>query len=305
MRTDHYFDSAGEGKIHYCRWLPEGEVKAVVQFVHGIGEHILRYDDFAQYLNSLGIGVVAEDHMGHGESMKTGTQGYFAGGWFAAVADTYALLQKTREVFPDVPYVIFGHSMGSFMTRTLIAKYPESGISGAVICGSNWMGKPVLVAGKAAAGMFCKKVGERNPSQTLDQIVFGSYNKRVEHKRTKYDWLTRDDKIVDAYAADSKCGFVASVGLLRDMLAGMTYNQRPETLAAMKKDLPVYIVAGGDDPVGDYGAGVRKLDKEFRKAGMEQVELKIYPLCRHEIHNELNRREVYEDFKEWLERNVL
>jgi len=304
MRTDHYFDSCGEGKIHYCCWQPDGEVKAVVQIVHGIGEHVGRYDELARYLNEQGILVVGEDHMGHGLSMDTGTQGYFTGGWFAAVADTYSLLQMTREAYPDVPYVIFGHSMGSFMTRTLIAKYPESGISGAVICGSNWMGKPVLAAGKAAAAMFCKKLGERNPSKKLDQIVFGGYNKRVEHQRTKYDWLSRDDRSVDAYAADPRCGFTASVGLLRDMLNGMIYNQKPEHLEAMKKDLPVYIIAGGDDPVGDYGKGVKKLDAAFRKAGMENVTTKIYPLCRHEIHNELNKAEVYADVAKWLEKHI-
>lgn len=305
MRSDFFLDSQGEGKIHCVCWKPEGPVKAVVQIVHGIAEHVGRYEPLALYLNDLGIAVVGEDHMGHGLSMATGTQGYFAGGWFAAVADTYGLLQKSREEFSGVPYVLFGHSMGSFMARTLIAKYPDSGISGAVICGSNWMPGAVLSAGKLAAKLMCKRNGERNPSQKLDKLVFGGYNKRIDRPRTKYDWLTRDDRVVDAYGEDPHCGFVASVGLLRDMLMGMTYNQSKQALGAMDKALPVYIIAGEDDPVGDYGNGVRKLDAAFRKAGMEDVTLKLYPQCRHEIHNELCKEQVFDDFKKWLESKVL
>ena len=113
MRTGFYFDSCGEGRIHGCRWTPEGRIRAVVQIIHGIAEFVERYDDFVAYLNSKGILVVAEDHMGHGKSMETGTQGYFAGGWTAAVDDSYRLLRDTKAEFPDVPYILFGHSMGS------------------------------------------------------------------------------------------------------------------------------------------------------------------------------------------------
>ena len=301
MRTDHYFDSCGEGRIHYCRWMPEGEPKAVVQIIHGIAEYAQRYDDFANYLNKQGYLVVAEDHMGHGKSIGNGTtQGYFAGGWFAAVADSYQLLQMTKAEFPELPYILFGHSMGSFMTRTILAKYPESGISAAVICGTGWMSPAVLQVGKTACEMVCKRKGERTPDEKLNGIVFGSYNARVEHPRTAYDWLNRDDRSVDAYAADPLCGFTASAGLLRDMLTGMLYNQKPENLAAMNKDTPVFFIAGGDDPVGNYGKGVRQTAAAFRSAGMKKVSERIYPLCRHEILNELNRQEIYEDVTQWL-----
>ena len=139
MRTEHYFASCGAGKIHYCRWTPEGEVKAVLQIIHGIAELAERYDAFARYLNSLGYLVVAEDHMGHGQSLNgDGLQGYFHGGWFYAVADTYHLMEETRKEYPDIPYILFGHSMGSFMARTILCKYPDSGISAAIICGTGW-----------------------------------------------------------------------------------------------------------------------------------------------------------------------
>ncbi len=298
MRTDHYFDSLGEGKIHYCKWMPEGEVKAVVQILHGIAEHVERYDDFANFLNSRGIAVVAEDHMGHGKSMVT--QGYFAGGWFTAVADSYQLLKMTKAEFSDVPYVLFGHSMGSFMARTILAQYPDSGIDAAIICGTGWMPTVVLQAGKAMGNMVCKLKGERNPSSLLHGIMFGSYNQKVEHPRTPCDWLSRDEKVVDAYVADPLCGFMESAGLARDMLTGILYIQQADSLAAMRKELPVFFIAGGDDPVGGYGTGVRQAAAAFRNAGMQFVSERIYPLCRHEILNEINKQEVYEDIAQWI-----
>ena len=303
MRTDFYFDSLGGGKIHGCRWTPDGEVKAIVQFVHGIAEYAQRYDDFATYLNSKGILVVAEDHMGHGKSVCEETPiGCFAGGWHTAVKDTYRLLKNTMEEFPGVPYILFGHSMGSFMARTILAKYPDSGITAAIICGTAWMPGAVIGAGKTVATLVCKKNGEQKPSQLLQSIMFGGYNKKIEHVRTSCDWLTRDQRIVDDYVADPLCGFTPSAGLVRAMMDGLQYIQDGKNLDAMKKDLPVYFIAGGDDPVGGYGAGVRQAADEFKKHGMEHLDVKIYPLCRHEIHNEINRQEVYDDVFSWIEK---
>ena len=306
MRTDHYFDSCGEGKIHYCRWTPEGEVKAVVQILHGIAEYAQRYDGFAQYLNKLGILVVAEDHMGHGQSLSADTtRGYFAGGWYAAVEDSCTLLKLVKEAYPEVPYFLLGHSMGSFMTRTILAKYPDIGIRGAIICGTGWMSTVVLRAGKLIGEIVCRKDGERNPSELLQKIMFGGYNNKVEHPRTAYDWLSRDDRCVDDYVADPLCGFTASAGLVRDMLTGILYIQSKPALNAMNRETPIFFIAGGDDPVGDYGKGVRAAAEAFRKVGMKQVDERIYPLCRHEILNEINKDEIYEDVAQWLEKQFV
>lgn len=301
MRTDHYFDSCGKGRIHYCKWTPEGEVKGILQILHGIAEFVERYDEFANFLNSQGYLVVAEDHMGHGQSIEAGsTQGYFHGGWFAAVEDSYRLMRDTMAAYPGVPYVLFGHSMGSFMARTILAKYPDSGITAAIICGTGWQPRaalPVLI--KVVEGI-CKKTGEENPSPELDKMVFGGYNKRIESPRTEKDWLTRDDAIVDAYVAHPLCGFVPACGLLRDMMKGIYYIEQSKNLKNMKKHLPVFFIAGAEDPVGSYGQGVEQAAKEFKKAGMINVACKIYPGCRHEILNELNRQEVFEDIAKWL-----
>jgi len=299
MVRDDYYPSRGKGNIRVRYWEPENTPVAVVQLVHGIAEHVERYDDFAAYLCTLGYLVVAQDHMGHGKS--TVTKGYFHGGWFTAAEDTYHLLTETRGKYPDLPYILFGHSMGSFLTRTILAKFPDSGISGAIICGTGWMPEAVLSAGRTLASTICRLKGEEKPSKLLQTMMFGSYNSRIEHPRTPFDWLTRDKKIVDAYIMDPDCGFIPSAGLARDMLTGMQYNQKPATLACMNHEIPVLFIAGGDDPVGNYGSGVLQTADAFRNAGVKSVTTKLYPLCRHEILNEINKEEVYRDIVKWIE----
>ena len=305
MRQDIWFDSKGAGIIHACRWIPEGQPRAVVQIIHGIAEFVERYDDFASFLTRQGILVVAEDHMGHGQSINgDGIQGYFHGGWFTAVEDSMQLMTDTKAEFPDVPYILFGHSMGSFMARTILCKYPDCGIAGAVICGTGWQPAAALPAMVKMMEGICKIVGETKPNEMLQNLIFGSYNKRVEHPRTAFDWLTRDDRIVDAYIAHPLCGFTACAGLLREMVKGIHYIEQKENLAKMTKELPVFFIAGGDDPVGPYGKGVHTCAEAFRNAGMQDVSVRIYPLCRHEILNEINREQVYADVLKWVEKRL-
>ena len=305
MRTDFYYESQCGSQIHGCCWAPDGEVKAIVQLVHGISERLDRYQELAEYLNTQGILVVGEDHMGHGLSVTEKTpRCYFAGGWFGAVADTYRLTQDTMAKYPGVPYFIYGHSMGSFMTRTLLAKYPDSGISGAIICGTGWQQTALIVAAKGLSNLICKIKGETHPSKFLRKLAFGSYNDKIKPLRTGLDWLSRDEASVDAYIADPLCGGTASAGLMRDMMDGFAYNQDEKNLASMNKDLPVFFIAGDADPVGEYGKGVLHSAEIFRKVGMKQVDVKLYPQARHEVHNELNKEEVREDVRNWIFRFV-
>lgn len=302
---DIRYPSCGKGTIHACRWEPEGKVRGIVQIIHGIAEYAKRYNDFACFLNSLGYLVVAEDHMGHGESGGDGcVQGYFYGGWFSAVKDSVQLFKNTREEFPDVPYILFGHSMGSFMARTILIEYPEIALTGAVICGTGWMPGAVLQAGSAAANLLCRSGKDTKTNPMLHDLMFGAYNKRIEHPRTPFDWLNRDAKQVDAYIADPLCGFPETAGLARDMLNGIIHIQKTENLKKMNQSLPVYFIAGGDDPVGDYGSGVHKAAAQFQKAGMQQVTCRIYPLCRHEILNEINKEEIYQGVADWIEKTI-
>lgn len=300
-----YFLEDTLGKVHVCRWEPEGEVKAIVQIVHGIAEYAKRYAPFAEFLTKHGFLVVAEDHLGHGETdWGDSTRGYFSGGWYAAVEQLLSLKAVIQEEFPDVPYIYFGHSMGSFMVRTLLADHPECRMAGCVICGTGWMPKLVLKAGRMLCMNACKRTDERLPNPKLQKLVFGGYNKKVEHPRTEFDWLSRDKAQVDAYIADPLCGFVVSSGLLRDMLTGMIFIQEKESLQRMKKEIPILFIAGGDDPVGSYGKGVQKAVKKFKENGMNDVSCTIYPLCRHEILNEINRQEVFEDVLQWCNAKI-
>ena len=303
MRTDHFYPSHGKGSIHYCRWTPEGTPKAVFQIVHGIAEFIERYDDFAEFLASQGFLVVGQDHMGHGQSGGEGTiPGYFHGGWQSAVEDSYQLLQSTMANFPHIPYILFGHSMGSFLVRSILAKYPESGTSCAILSGTCWQPPAAMPAVVKVMETACKLLDETKPSEKLQKLVFGAYNSRVEHPQSPMDWVSRDRKVVAAHPMNH--GFRPTAGLLRDMMMGLQFVEQAEHLANMKKDLPIFFLAGGDDPVGNYGKGIHTCAKAFQKAGMEDVSVKIYPLFRHEILNEINKENVYQDVIRWLNTRI-
>ena len=305
MYSDFYYPSCGQGMIHGCRWDPEGKPRAVLQIVHGIAEYAGRYDEFATFMASQGFLVVAEDHMGHGGSIGSqDTPGYFEGGWFKAVADVRRLMTYTRAECPNVPYFLLGHSMGSFLTRSLLILYPQCGITAAVLVGTAWMHRGIINTGLATASAVCKSKGEKHPSKALNNVMFGGYNRRVEHKRTEFDWLNRDPAEVDAYIADPLCGFTVTAGLARDMMYGLRFNQEPENLDKMRRELPVLLLSGGDDPVGGYGDGVLKTAKAFTDVGMEKVDVRIYPLCRHEILNELNKEEIWLWLLRWLENQL-
>lgn len=306
MHKDMYFDSCGAGKIHVRCWMPLKKPLAVFQIVHGIADYAERYDDFAEWLARNGFLVIAEDHMGHGRSGgEDCVRGYFYGGWFCAVQDTYALLQYTMADFGNIPYILFGHSMGSFMVETILQKYPDSGISAAILCGSGWQSEVALAAGLRICNAACRIYGEKKPSPRLQSLVFGAYNMRVERPRTPYDWVNRNHRAVDALIEDPLRCDAITAGLMRDMLTGIAFIQQKENLHLMNKKVPVLLISGGDDPVGSYGDGVRKIADNFEDVGMEAVTCKIYPLCRHEILNEINREEVYEDIFHWLLKMVL
>ena len=304
--TEFYLPSHGKGRIHCVQWTPQGRPRAVVQLVHGIAEYIARYDCFAHFLNQQGFLVVGEDHMGHGGSWIPGEPlGYFHGGWNAAVDDTFSLFQKTRQEHPQLPYVILGHSMGSFLTRTLLYRHPDSGIRAAVICGTAWQPDAALRAGLAMCRHVCQKGGETQACESLRNVIFGSYNRRIPDAQTPFDWVCGDRQVLNAYGADPMCGFSETAGLDRDMLTGIQMNQRKENLARMDKKLPVLFVAGTQDPVGSYGKGVRKSAEAFRKSGMEDVSVILYDKSRHEILNDVEKEQVFQDVAQWISSKIL
>lgn len=299
---EFYLSSSGAGQLHCGLWQPEGTPRAVVQLVHGIAEHIGRYDHFARYLTEHGFAVCADDHMGHGLSVeKGGVYGYFSGGWMAAVEDEKRLMEEMKARFAGVPYIILGHSMGSFLLRTFLYTYPGA-LDGAIISGTGWEAGLTLKAGLALCRLEERRLGQTGYSGLLKKMMFGAYNKSFQPNRTPNDWICSDEAVVDAYTQDELCGFDVTVGLARDMLGGMQLNQRAENLAKMDKALPVLFVSGMQDPVGAMGAGVLKCIDAFKRAGLKSITIHLYPEGRHEMLNETNRTEVYADILAWLER---
>ena len=299
-----FLSTDGKTQLHGMRWEPEGgSVRAVLQICHGVAEHIARYDAFARYLNGLGIAVVGHDHLGHGLSLpEGGAPVYFGEGntWNTVVDDIYVLHQRIRLWYPDVPLCIMGHSMGSFLTRTYLIRYPGT-VKAAVIMGTGWQPKAVIAGGMAVAKAVGAVVGENGTSDLVTNLAFGAYNKLFAPNRTSCDWLSADEGNVDAYMADPLCGADATVGLFRQMLSGIRFNQKLSNLRQMDPRIPVLFVAGEKDPVGDCGNGVRRTYQEFRRAGVQDCTLKLYPGLRHEILNEkAQQQQVFEDIGQWL-----
>ena len=299
-----FLSTDGKTQLHGMRWEPEGgSVRAVLQICHGVAEHIARYDAFARYLNGLGIAVVGHDHLGHGLSLpEGGTPVYFGEGntWNTVVDDIYVLHQRIRLWYPDVPLCIMGHSMGSFLTRTYLIRYPGT-VKAAIIMGTGWQPKAVIAGGMAVAKAVGAVVGENGTSDLVTNLAFGAYNKLFAPNRTSCDWLSADENNVDAYMADPLCGADATVGLFRQMLSGIRFNQKLSNLRQMDPRIPVLFVAGEKDPVGDCGNGVRRTYQEFRRAGVQDCTLKLYPGLRHEILNEkAQQQQVFEDIGQWL-----
>lgn len=294
--------STGGGKLRCGLWAPRTtRPEAVVQLVHGIAEHIGRYEDFASFLAARGFLVVADDHMGHGKSVGDGeAPGFFPSGWLGAVDDEIALLERVREELPNTPRFLLGHSMGSFLTRTLLYRRPDAGLRGVILSGTGWQSGLALRLGRRLCAREERRAGERGVSDTLQNMVFGRYNRRFRPNRTEHDWICSDPVAVDAYCADPLCGFPVTVGLARDLLEGIAMNQRKDNLLKMPKDLPVLFFSGACDPVGGMGRGVERTARAFREAGMRKVSVRLYPGGRHEMLSEKNRDEVFADVLAWI-----
>lgn len=310
VKEEFYFDSRdGESRLHAVRYRPEDEggIRCILQVVHGMAEYVERYEEFASYLTARGFVVTGEDHLGHGRSVgDKGKQGYFCRQDPATVLvrDVHRLKKITEEKYPEVPYVIMGHSMGSFITRNYLCRY-GTGISGAVIMGTGMQPKAVLGAAKAVAAIQGKLLGQDHPSGLLDKLAFGAYGKGIASRRTAFDWLSRDEERVDGYIADPMCGFTFTVNGFRALFELVSRLHDPRNLEAVPKLLPIYMVSGDADPVGDYGRGVKRAYDSLVAAGLVNIKLKMYEGGRHELLNETNREQVMKDIADWVEETVL
>lgn len=303
-RTDFFFTSStGDCEIHAAKW--EGtEKRAIFQINHGMAEHIERYVGFAEFLADNGFVVYANDHIGHGKSLNdTYKPGFFGmdnaeGAVFAD--DCKILTDIAKEENPGLPMFFFGHSMGSFVARRYGALYGD-GLKGLVVCGTGGP-NPANDIAIFLADVVSKIKGVGADGKLINSLAFGSYNKRTD-KRTPFDWLTKDESIVDKYIADPLCGFLFSNRGFRDMLTLLKFVNSADCYSATKKELPIFLIAGKEDPVGPYGTGVEKVYEAYKKNG-NPAEIKLYDGDRHEILNELDKDKVMSDILDWCNKLI-
>jgi alpha-beta hydrolase superfamily lysophospholipase len=284
-REDFSFGSEDGLEIAYYRWRAGGKAKGIVQIAHGMGEHSLRYAHVAEFLNQAGFHVYANDHRGHGASVKSrDSLGDFgAAGWNGLVADMVTLTRLARTREGGLPVILLGHSMGSFAAQSYVIDN-SAAIAGLVLSGSAAMDKLPI-----------------DPSRDADLAAF---NSAFEPARTPHDWLSRDPAQVDAYEADPLCGFGIDKQAMGSMAAAAIRMIDPAALSQIRKDLPIYIFAGDKDPINHDLEWIKPLAERYRAAGITNVSEKYYPQGRHEMLNETNRDEVMRDLVNWLNRAI-
>ncbi|MBO4679584.1 MAG: lysophospholipase [Lachnospiraceae bacterium] len=303
IREDFEFESRDNvTKLHAVRWIPDDKApKFILQIVHGMAEHVDRYEAFAEYLTGKGILVTAEDHLGHGKSITDKGPGFFCKQDPATVVvrDVHRLKKMNQEAYPGVPYYILGHSMGSYILRNYLCRYGK-GIDGAIIMGTGMepkfrvLGLKVIVAVATLFGQYSK------PCTIADKAATGAYLKRIKNPRTPFDWLTKDEKIVDKYIEDPLCGFTFTGNGFKTLAETIWRLYKDSYISKMPVTLRTFIVSGTEDPVGNYGEGPKKVYDTFIAQGMQRVQMKLYEGDRHEILNELDKETVYEDIYNWI-----
>lgn len=297
------FNNKDNIKIYVHKWSPDKDIKGIIQIAHGMAETAIRYDYFARALVKEGFIVYANDHRGHGESAASiGELGYISDedGFSDMVADMKALTNIAKLEQPDLPLILFSHSMGSFLAQRYIQLYGNE-IDGVILSGTSGKQPLTVDAGILLAKAIMKLKGRKASGKLLDQIAFGSYNKKFKPNNTKFDWLSRDLEQVDKYIDDPYCGTLFPASFFHDFFVGMKTIHRPEFLAKVPKDLPIYIFGGQDDPVSNYGVGIMNLAATYKAIGIKDVSSRLYPGGRHEMLNEINRDEVIEDVINWIE----
>ncbi|MCQ2354527.1 MAG: alpha/beta hydrolase [Clostridia bacterium] len=289
----------------YKIWEPEGEIRGIVQLSHGMCEHTARYDEYARHLSARGIVFAGNDHLGHGETAKDDKDlGFFGGknGGNLLVDDVHKMTKILKEKYPDIPLVLLGHSMGSFVARLYLSEYAEE-LDGAIIMGTMGTKSPTTL-GKILAASIRLVRGDRHRSKLLKKIVFGGYTKRFGKNAHPASWISKDTERVLKYAADPKCTFDFTAAGYFDLFDMVSCVSTPEWAARIPVDLPMLLISGAEDPVGSYGKGVGQVAGLIAGAGAKDLTVKLFPGDRHEVLNETDREDVYEYIDGWLRDHV-
>jgi len=300
LETTWLTQSDGE-RIFVRKWLDQStQQKGIVQIAHGMAEHGGRYQAFAEILTEQGYVVYAQDHRGHGMTGKEmGIMGHFADhdGFERAVDDIKEINDQIKANHPNLPIILFGHSMGSFLVRRYIQRYQTS-FDGVVISGTS-AGKGIIgKIGRLIAKLEIKRLGARTESKLMDQLSFGHFNKGYTEPKS---WLSRDKDAVKTYNHDPLCGFISSAKFYDDLLYGIEKIHQRKEIAKVNRHLPILIISGDADPVGGFSKGVNQVVKSYQKHGSETLDIKLYEEARHELLFETNRDQVIEDLITWLD----
>ncbi len=297
--------SNGIDDVAYYIYKPLCEPKAVVQIVHGMCEYCGRYEDFISFLCANGITVCCHDQLGHGTTAGNEEKlGFFAEerGWQFLAKDTVHMSKIMKAQDHRIPFYIIGHSMGSLVVRTVLAKF-DFLYSGAVLLGT-LNTKVGTDAGIVLTRSLSKIKGSHYRSKAVDELIFGLNNRKIEEPASEYSWISRDEEIVSAYENDPLCNFHFTMRAYSDLLFLVSYVSDKNWAKKLEKDLPVLICSGTDDPIGNYGKGPQEVFDVLNAEGFDDLELKLYSGARHELLNETNRAEVYEDILSWLNSHI-
>lgn len=296
--------SDGHAKLFCVCWKPEGEVRMVLQLIHGMIEHIGFYEEFALFLARRGIAVVGHDHLGHGNTAENPQNlGFFAEhkGYTYLIKDIHRVRRHTEKRWEGIPYFMLGHSMGSFLLRRYITLF-GTGLKGAILMGTGNQPKILVKLGLVLASAASFLLGADYRSQKANALFRRMMNRRFQPVRTSMDWLTTDENQVDRFLSDEKCQMLFSCSAYHDLLRLVNDSENRWLMKNIPKTLPVFLISGQEDPVGEFGKGVERAYENLLKAGLVQVEKKMYPGCRHELVIENNIQEVAEDSFTWMER---
>ncbi len=302
-----YLSKDGRTMITGIQWVPEGEVKAVLQITHGMVEYIGRYADFAEWLCEKGYVVFGHDHIGHGDSVDSPDDWgimHTADPSKTMTEDMYQDYVRGKENWPDVPYFMLGHSMGSYLLRRLLSEHAKDlKITGAVIMGTGATPSGTLKAGVAFMKVMAKFKGWDYKSPLIAKMQYdGNYKEfNLDGTEPEKSWLSKNTDNVIKYYKDPKCTYMFSLNGYRGLAETVIYDNDEENVKKTSKDLPLFIVSGEKDPVGGLSEGVKTVFERYKKAGVKDVSLKLYPTLRHEILNEKEHMEVYEDILNWME----
>lgn len=302
MRSDFKFVDSDNKELHVYKWIPQNKAIGIIVIAHGMTETALRYDEFATILNKNNFIVYGHDHRGHGLTAGSRNElGYIADneGFDWMVRDVHELIEHIKKIHMNLPIILFGHSMGSFISQRFIEIYGNS-INGLILSGSNGTPTNLTSLGVLISKIQISLYGRRHTSQIMNKLSFGTFNKKFKPTRTNYDWLCSVEEEVDKYINNEHCAFICTSSFYYDFLRGLLEIHKNENLKKIPKELPIYIFSGDKDPVGNFGKGIINLFNVFEKLGIKDVEYKLYKDGRHEMLNEQVKYQVIEDVISWL-----